>query len=218
MAVALVANAFLAAAMVRAVLRPLDDRFGYLRLGADELRQLGLFCLALLVMLGVYIGVILVTVVVGVLLVAAKAAPASVAVVAIALWLFALVFVGIRLSLAPALTFDTRRINLFGSWAMTRGRFWSLLGAYLLAFALVLVVYLLSFMLIFAVGALLNGGDPLGGMWKTDMTSLTAYFAPARLIETALSAGVSALVYPVLFTPPVAIYRALSPASDARPA
>ena len=130
--------------------------------------------------------------------------------VAIALWLFALVFVGIRLSLAPALTFDTRRINLFGSWAMTRGRFWSLFGAYLLAFALVLVVYLLSFMLIFAVGALLNGGDPApASMWHDGHVGIADmdYFAPARLIETALSAGVSALVYPVLFTPPVAIYR-----------
>lgn len=43
-----------------------------------------------------------------------------------------LIWLAVRLSLASPLTFDTRRVRVFGSFALTRGRFWSLLGAYLL--------------------------------------------------------------------------------------
>ena len=42
-------HSILLAAMCRVVLRPAEDRFGYLRLGSDELRQLGLVVLAGLV-------------------------------------------------------------------------------------------------------------------------------------------------------------------------
>jgi hypothetical protein len=214
---ALASNAILSAAMIRAVLRPQDDRLGYLRLGADELRQLGLAVLSFLVFLGVYFAaVVVVGVVAGILLALAKA-PASVLLVPLVIGVGAVLLVlVVRLSLAPALTFDTGRVNLFGSWRLTRGRFWRLFGAYLLAFALAAVVYLLSLLLIFAVAAILNGGDPTAA-WRTpDMGSLAAYFSPARLAQTVLNAGVSALIWPLIFTPPAAVYRALSPsAADA---
>ena len=42
-------QAILGAAMNRAVLRPSEERLGFMRLGADELRQLGLGCLMLVV-------------------------------------------------------------------------------------------------------------------------------------------------------------------------
>jgi hypothetical protein len=211
---ALASNAILSAAMIRAVLRPQDDRLGYLRLGADELRQLGLAVLSFLVFLGVYfVAVIVVGVVAGILLALAKA-PASVLLVPVVIGVGAVLLVlVVRLSLAPALTFDTGRVNLFGSWGLTRGRFWRLFGAYLLAFALVAVVYLLSLLLIFAVAAILNGGDPTAA-WRTpDMGSLAAYFSPVRLAQTVLNAGVSALIWPLIFTPPAAVYRALSPSA-----
>jgi hypothetical protein len=213
---ALVSNAILAAAMIRAVLQPRDDRFGYLRLGEDELRQLGLVLLTFLVFMGIYFGVaIVVGVVGGVIMAVTKAAPA---VLLFALFLSVVAVmtaVAVRLSLAPALTFDTRRINLFGSWSLTRGRFWRLFGAYVLVIALALVVYLLSLLLIFAVGAILNGGDP-SALWRSpDTLSLKSFFSPPRLAQTVLNAGVSALIWPLVFTPPAAIYRALSPATTA---
>jgi hypothetical protein len=210
-AIALVAQAILSAAMIRAVLRPRDDRFGYLRLGADELRQLGLLLLTALVFAAVYLGIALVVGVVAGFLVAATKAGANALLVVVFLSLAVVIlFLAVRLSLAPALTFDHRRINLAGSWALTRGRFWPLFGAYLLAFALAVVVSLLGYLLIFAVCAILNGGDlsALDG----GALSLKALLSPIRLVQTVLNAGVSALSWPVLFAPAAAIYRAYSPA------
>ncbi len=208
----LTSNAILSAAMIRAVLRPQDDRYGYLRLGTDELRQLGLLLLTSLVFTGVYFGV---AIVVGLLLAVTRAATNMLLIVLFLSLAAVMLFLAVRLSLAAALTFDTRRINLFGSWGLTRGRFWRLFGTYLLVFALAAVVYLLSLLLIFAVGAILNGGDPTASWGMSATGSLKDYFAPARLAQTVLSAGVSALIWPLIFTPAAAIYRTLSPSAAA---
>jgi hypothetical protein len=131
---------------------------------------------------------------------------------ALALW----IFVGVRLSLASPLTFATRRINLFGSWRLTRGIFWPMLGAYLVAFILALVVWLLTLAISAAVGAAVGGG--LGGlqsMMRPDMSSLSAYLTPSRIVVIVVGAVSTALVWPVLLTPAAAIYRSLPEAADA---
>src|SRR6185312_9308786 len=64
----LVLAAVFYAAMNRAVMRPDESRFGYLRLASDELRQLGLFVLLILLAFGFYLVVLIVaSVVVGLL-------------------------------------------------------------------------------------------------------------------------------------------------------
>jgi hypothetical protein len=83
-----------------------------------------------------------------------------------------MLMLAVRLSLAPPLTFATGRIDLFGSWALTRGRAGRILGAYALTLALVALVYFLSALVVAAVGAVLAGGD-LQTVDKTpDATSL----------------------------------------------
>jgi hypothetical protein len=215
MMVGVVSNSILGAAMIRAVLRPGEDRFGFLRLGGDELRQLGLGLLTFLLFLGVYIACVIVAALAeAVVAIAGQTTVLAGAVlVLLVIGILALmIFLAVRLSLAPAITFESGRINLFGSWALSRGRFWRLFATYLLAFALIVVVGLLSQLLILAIGAL-AGGNPLAPASAADFASPASYFTPARLVQTILGAGVSALIWPVAFTPPTAIYRRLTPSA-----
>src|SRR5262249_14515939 len=70
----------------------------------------------------------------------------------------------VRFSLAPVATFAERRIVVLDSWRLTRGHFWSLLGAYALTFFCFLVVGLLIVAIFFAAGRalmLLVGVPPI---------------------------------------------------------
>ena len=203
------------AAMIRSVLRPRDDRFGFLRVGMDELRQFGLGLLTVVVFLGSYVSLIVVIQMLASLaLVAGRETAAAIIVLLLPFLLGVLLVLAVRLSLAPALTFDTRRIRLLESWALTRHRFWSLLGTYLLTIALVATVYFLSVLLIYAVTAIFNGGNPAASS-LADAISARSYLSPTGLLQAGLSAGVCALVWPVLFAPSAAIYSALASSGDA---
>lgn len=204
-------NAILYAAMYRAVADEGDDRFGYLRLGADELRQLGVQSLALALFVGVYIALVMVATVATVAIGgAAGVAPSVLVRVALTLVFCALVFLGVRLSLAPAHTFATGRIDLFGSWALTRSHFWPILATYGLTAVLAFMVYLLTLLVILAAAAVVTGGNPVPGLLHPDMGSLRSYFTAAQIVQTVLGAGVSALVWPLAFTPSVTIYNRLA--------
>lgn len=147
-AAGLVFYSMIYAAIARAVLQPENPGAANLRLGGDEGRQMLLMLLQSLVLFGAYIGSAMVAVllVVGAALVAQPLAAVT-GVVAMVGVLVGLAFLVVRLSLAPPLTFHTRRVNLFGSWRLTQGRFWSLSGAYLLAAIFTVLVALLGFVI-----------------------------------------------------------------------
>ena len=97
------------------------------------------------------------------------------------------VWTGVRLSLASALTFDTGRVRLFGSWRLTRGVFWPLVGAYLLAFVIIALISVVL-LVVSALVAVATGGGA-NAILHTDTRSLGAYFTAARVVQTLVSAA-----------------------------
>lgn len=222
------------AAVNRAVLRPGERGLAYLRLGADELRQVGVLFLYGVVLFAIYIVVAVVMAVLLVVLgVAASAAgqtpggafgPAVLIGLLIGFGFMAVVlFVAVRLSLCTSLTFDKGEVDLFGSWRMTRRRFWPLFGAFFLAWLVCVVLWAIVAVLF---GAVAVGAGGLGAatlMFQPHMDSLQAYFSPLQVAWIVLSAGMGAVFLTVLIGVSADAYRQLRDleqpeAAPARPA
>ena len=129
----------------------------------------------------------------------------------------AFVYPAVRFSVAPAMTFADGRISLFRALPLSRGRFWSMLGAYALALVLMLVVGLLAMVIFtFAVGAvgMAQGGanalPALFGMMKSSDMSMTALFSPLRLANLIFGSLLGTLAYLIMFAPAAAIFRELT--------
>lgn len=139
-------------AALRAALRPEEGGFAFIRIGGDELRLTGLafFMVVCFYFAFIILGVILAIVAAALGAAGGVGAAIGVGVVeAIALLcLFAWVYV--RLSLALPLTFMSKTFVLAQSWRLTRGRFWTLFGAYF-------VIGLILFVLAIAVGSVTSG-------------------------------------------------------------
>jgi len=128
-------------ASLRAVLRPDEGGIGYLRFGMDELRMIGLaLLLAILFYVGmIVVGLVLIAILVPVFVIGGGGSAFVVALVPLLLLGAALCFY-VRLSLSFPLTLMRRKIVIGESWRRTRGRFWTLLGGYLVIF-LILIVF-----------------------------------------------------------------------------
>lgn len=201
----------------RAVLNPEDRGFGHLRLGGDEVRQILVVLSIFLLAIGSTFVVVLVA---GLLSALISHLIGPMAVLAgLALALFAvgiLVFIAVRLSLAGPQTFAEKRLVVFGSWYLTRGNFWRLLGTYLLAAVTTIVVLLMGVIIFVAAAAITTGGDmaATGSIFKPDFSSLSAFFTPARLIYLPFGALFAAVQYALLLAPAAAAYRSLATRDD----
>jgi hypothetical protein len=198
------------AALNRMILRPADNRNAFLRLGADEARQALMLVLVNLLMFGVYMGGVLVS---GVLLAIGIAVGGPVAgllgLIGFVGLACLMIYIAVRLSFASAITFDTGKVSVVGSWA-TKGHVGALLGAYLLAAVMAVIVYLLVMTIVAAIGAIVSGGiTGLGGLFEPDMSSLQAFFTPVGLVRAAFAGLVSVLTTLILFSPAPTIYRIL---------
>ena len=218
MILALVTYAVIYAAMNRAVLKPQDNRFAYLRLGRDEVRQ-GLLMLAYMLMaLVAYFAVVLVTaIILGILAVFVRSVPGGIAIqvlpfLTIILVMALFLFLGVRVSLASAMTFDKGRVEMFGTWSLTRGRFWPMFATYLLALILAALVSVVAVLLVAGADKALNpSASVIQSLFRPDTSSLTAYFTPARIVYILVLGAASAMVFPVLLMPGADIYRRLAP-------
>ena len=200
-------SAVLTAAVARSVIRPEEKRFGYLRLGRDELRILGATLVVALLMFGVIMGgTVLVSVFVG--LAASMAAPflilpavlVGLGVAAVAAWL------AVRLCLVAPTTFAEQKIAIKESWAMTRGHFWPLLGMAVLAGVMSMLVGLLGSIVIAPLNLIFGGLESLAGAETTNVAMLLVKFWPALLVWGAVNALLSAAQAAVIYAPFSAAY------------
>lgn len=196
--------------MMTAVYRLVLDRSSRLglQLGVDELRQVALM---VILSLGFFVVYLLLGFAAGLVVAIAMALNqiigALMVVVALVGVAAGLIYLSARFSLAGPQTFDTKRINVLGSWAMTKGRFWPIFGAYLLSAVFALIVSLLGTLVIQGIFAFVGGG--YAAQLKINASSLVTYFTPLRVASLACSSVLSALTWAILICPSVAIYRRL---------
>lgn len=151
--VMLVVYVILFAAVQRAVLKPEQRSFFYLRLGMDELR---LLALSIIFFVAYYIVITALAVVMGLLvgIVAGVAGSAGASAILGVLMVVAMIaftaFYYVRLGLAFPLTLMREKIVIGEAWRITRGHFWAL-------FAATLVVFVIIVALLIAVTSVTSG-------------------------------------------------------------
>lgn len=215
----MLAWAVMVCAVYRAVLRPQDKGFGYLRLGADEVRQVLLSIVIFLIMMAavavVTFGLVMVAMGLALLAGGNGGSAGTMAMMVTLVSMFAIVGVYVwllvRLSLTGPMTLMRGKLSIGEGWAMTKGHFWKLLGAYFIAFILAVVVALLGWAIILAVSLAVGGGfGVMGQLQNPDFSSLETAFSPTMIAMMICSSVLAALQLAILIAPTAVVYRALS--------
>jgi hypothetical protein len=194
----LITSTMLVCAICRASLEAGDDRLGYLRFGLRELRVLAVQAATLGLSVVLFWAVAIAWSILGL--------PVQFTPIGIFIAFLAVAWLRLRLSLNAVQSFATRRIDIFGSFQLTRGRSVALMGGYLLAFGLSMIVSYLSEAAIDGV-TLLAFGQQQANV-PLNLTSLDAFLTPPRIVILVLWLG---LAWPqttaVIHGAPVAAYR-----------
>ena len=218
--VMLVVYPVLGAAVNRAVLRPEDRRFAYLRIGLAELRQLGvllvcatvLFALLLIAFfpLGFALNAANQNAIAHGVAVSPAVFPISMAVLALlALALTALL--AARMALIAPLSLIKGRLDLFGAWRMTRRRLWRTWVVVLAVVMVSLVLWFLAAVLMSAASAATGATfDGSSAFTQSDFISAKLLQSYARLWSQLISAALVGLVAILWQAPAATIYRDLT--------
>ena len=221
----LLINAISYSAVARGVLQPSRSAWGYLRLGADEWRVLVVTVVLNLLLMGIYAAAVVATIA----LVGTGASMQAPWMYLLAALVFlsglgVLIWLAVRLSLAVPLVIDRKELNLFGSFRLTKGRFWPLLGMGILAWLISFVISML-FGLVVQPAMLLFGPSlesQLAQMQDpAELITLLRQNLPLLGVFLLSNAVSTALVLAVMLAPFSAAYRDLTgsgpssaPASD----
>lgn len=212
-ATGLMAQTAVYAALLRAVLKPADKRFAFLRVGLDELRLLGV--LAALTVLGVGLLFALVTGLLMLVLPLASMggyAVAAAAPLVMALAVAALSYPAMRLSLAPAASVAEGRARLFGVWPLTTGVFWPLLASVVLSGVLAFVVAVLGEVLVTALWALGTGAtmEVAAAALQPDFRTVNGLLTPGAFGGLVTGGVITAFALTAAAAPGAAAYRILA--------
>lgn len=191
----LAGSAVLYTAVFRSVLRPSESRFGYLRVGLEELIQGVLFVIlyigfAISMMLGMFV------VMIPVGITAAMGSPGVSAVLGVVLVLAltgALLWAFSRLAMAMPMSMAERKFRLFEAWTFTKGKSISLVA---LIFSLILIALIFAAAIYGLFGGMIwakaaAGGDVMGFFSRpfTEIWRDLGPLAVAYLIVMGLLSG-----------------------------
>ncbi|MCA4917317.1 MAG: hypothetical protein IM671_12800 [Phenylobacterium sp.] len=205
----------IAGGVFRLVLDPENSRIHPLHLGMEEIRLIGLLLIhtlllmiivsAVVVIGGVYTAIMWSVIgAVGLNFLAPILGMLSAIVM-----IFSILYIIIRMSLGPVISFSEKRLSIFDSWNMTKALFFPMLGSYVLAIISFLIFYILSVIIMVCIAAILVGGDlvALRESIDTDFTSFRTYFSPIRVLVMVFGAFTLAVFYAVMSAPSAVIYR-----------
>jgi hypothetical protein len=222
LAVMIIGGAVVSCAIFRTALDGTKGRFGNLRLGGDEVRMIVVHLLFAFVFFGIYLACLLAGGVIGgglgVALNAVNEDLVAIGVfIGIAVMVALMIWILLRLSLFAVQSFAEKTINLFGSWKLTKGNSWTLLGGYLLAFVLAIVVETVAMFVVWIVMAVVMVAN-MGAMQELSHSAgppqfgtVMAAIAPMLIAYVTLfSLFVQPLMTAILVAPSAAAYRALS--------
>ncbi len=206
----LLLGAVLNAAIARAVLRPEEKSFGYMRLGGDELRVLAVSVILAIVIAA---AAFLMFAVVGfAAAVAGQGNPGLGWMVGILLGLAAVValcWLAIRLSLAVPVTMAEKRIAPFESFGLTQGKALPLLGMAIIAAIMSMLVSLLGTIVALPVTMATGGLEQLAAFDGQSTAQIVQAAAPGIAAWVVVNAIFSALQLAVIYAPFSAAYRDL---------
>jgi hypothetical protein len=201
----LFAQAIIAVGVLRLEMRPQEPAFMHLRLGPDELR---LVIVWLVTLTGAWV-------------VGWLAALVEHALGLSGAWLELLalgfvIYLGLRFSLTPPVTFAERKIDFTRSWRLTRGRAWGLLGMAALSACLIGLVMMTVFAALAVIAVLVGGLGALGGLFggREALQQHPAVF----LLVSAAEIVLTPVFWVLAMAPLVAAYRAFTDGAAAAPA
>ncbi|MDP9103072.1 MAG: hypothetical protein M3N05_03575 [Pseudomonadota bacterium] len=230
--VALFIGAIFINAVYRPILRPQDRGFFYLKLGGDEGRLVLLFLafigLGILAEIALVVGAIAAVAAIKGVFAASHASlglltPRLVGFLFFLALFFLVVWIVIRFSLAAPMTFARRKVSVFSAWSVTKGKFWSLLGCYILAWIFGILIALLGWIVSLAAGAVVTGDwttlsgamvNPRAAMMGSSLSMLTHAFTVAVIVQVVLSSLMSAVSRVIMYAPMAAAYRDLTGSSE----
>ena len=206
----LVLGSVTSAAVARAVLRPSEKAFGYLRLGGDELRVLAVSLILFVVMMAASILFFGMT---GILAELARAINGALSgLIALVLGgasVAGILWLAVRLSLAVPITVAEQRIAPFASFALTKGKTMPLLGMAILAGVMSAVVSLLVSIVTMPATMVVGGETGLMAYAGQSTIEIFTQAAPAVLVWVLVQALQGALQLAVIYAPFSAAYRDL---------